>query len=73
MLQLSKLKICYLAGTHATEDLSAAPVQLNEESLAWAVRKGDEKLLNDVNAFIQKVGVSGKLNQVFQRWMAVPQ
>jgi len=65
--------ICYLAGTHATENLSAAPVQLNEESLGWAVRKGDEKLLNEVNAFIQKVGVSGKLNQVFQRWMAVPQ
>jgi len=65
--------VCYLAGTHAAEDLSAAPVQLNEESLAWAVRKGDEKLLNAVNAFIQKTGASGKLNQVFQRWMAVPQ
>lgn len=65
--------VCYLAGTHAAENLSAAPVQLNEESLAWAVRKGDEKLLNEINAFIKRVGSSGKLNQVFQRWMAVPQ
>ncbi len=65
--------VCYLAGTHAAEDLTAAPVQLNEESLAWAVRKGDDKLLDEVNAFIQKTGGSGKLNQVFQRWMAVPQ
>jgi polar amino acid transport system substrate-binding protein len=65
--------ICYLAGTHAGAGLSAVPIMLSEESLGWAVRKGDQKLLTAANDYIQKAGTSGKLNEILHRWMAVPQ
>jgi len=63
--------IWYLAGIHATGGLVAVPFALNEEQLAWAIRKSDEALLTSVNEFIQKAGQEGTLNRVFRRWTAV--
>jgi polar amino acid transport system substrate-binding protein len=65
--------IWYLAGTHAADGLAAVPIPLSEESLAWGIRKGDEKLLEAANRFIQKAAEDGTLNRVFRRWMAVRQ
>lgn len=63
--------VSYLAGVHSSEGLVAVPLALSEEPLGWAVRKGDEKTLKAANEFIQKSIASGKLNQVFKRWMAL--
>lgn len=63
--------IWYLAGIHANDGLVAVPFALNEEQLAWAVRKGNEALLTEVNEFLQKASQEGALNRVFRRWTAV--
>ena len=63
--------VCYQAGLHSAEGLSAVPIALSEEQLAWAVRKGNEQLLASANAFIQKAAQDGTLNQVFRRWTAM--
>ena len=63
--------VWYLAGTYATEGLSAVPGPLTEEQLAWAVRKGNDKLLTLANEFIQKGAQDGTFKKVFNRWMAV--
>ncbi|MBC8002586.1 MAG: transporter substrate-binding domain-containing protein, partial [Opitutaceae bacterium] len=63
--------IWYLAGTHATDDLSAVQIVLSEEPLAWGVRKGDDAFLGAVNAFVKKARADGTFNRVFQRWTAV--
>ncbi len=65
--------ISYLAGTHSADGLAAVPHVLTEEALGWGIRKGDEKLLAEANAFLEKASANGKLRQVFRRWMALPQ
>ncbi|HEV8541093.1 MAG TPA: ABC transporter substrate-binding protein [Verrucomicrobiae bacterium] len=65
--------ICYLAGTHASEGLAAVPLTLSQEPLGWAVRKGNEKLLESANSFLKKASDDGRLNQILRRWMAVPE
>jgi polar amino acid transport system substrate-binding protein len=63
--------IWYLAGIHSADGLAPVPVALSEEPLAWAVRKGDARLLAAADDFIQKASEDGTLKQVFRRWMAV--
>jgi len=63
--------IWYLAGTHAADGLTVAPMALAEEQLAWGVRKSDDALLASVNTFIAQVRQNGTLLKVFQRWTAV--
>ena len=63
--------VWYLAGSHANEGLTVVPVNLTEEQLGWAVRKGDTQLLPLVNAFIAKAAADGTFNKVGRRWMAV--
>lgn len=63
--------VWYLAGTHANEGLTAVPIVLSEEPLAWAVRKHDDALLASVNEFVSKGSQDGTLLKVFRRWTAV--
>jgi ABC-type amino acid transport substrate-binding protein len=63
--------IWYLAGTHSADGLSAVPLALSEEQLAWGIRKGDEKLLAAANEFIEKSARDGSLNRILRRWTAV--
>lgn len=63
--------IWYLAGMHAADGLSVAPMALSEEQLAWAVRKPDDALLAAVNAFITQARRDGTFLKVFQRWTSV--
>jgi ABC-type amino acid transport substrate-binding protein len=63
--------IWYLAGMNAAEGLSAVPIPLSEEQLAWGVRKGDDKLLAAANGFIEKSSKDGSLNRIFRRWTAI--
>ena len=63
--------VWHLAGLHAADGLTAVPLALSEEQLAWGIRKGDEKLLAAANEFIQKASQDGTLNRIFHRWAAV--
>lgn len=63
--------VWYLAGTHAAEGLSAVPMALTQEQLAWAVPKSDDALLASVNEFLSRARQDGQLLKVFRRWMAV--
>jgi ABC-type amino acid transport substrate-binding protein len=42
---------------------------LNEEDIAWGVRKGNEDLLDDVNGILKKWKVDGTLEQVLLKWL----
>ena len=63
--------VWYLAGTYANEGLTAVPIPLSEETLAWAVRKSDEGLLTSVNEFVTKANQDGTFIKVFRRWTAI--
>jgi ABC-type amino acid transport substrate-binding protein len=63
--------VWYLAGTYANEGLSAVPIPLSEETLAYATRKGDDALLASVNEFVTKSTQDGSFMKVFRRWTAV--
>jgi ABC-type amino acid transport substrate-binding protein len=62
--------VWYLAARHANDGLAVVPHVLSEESLAWAVRKTDDKLLAEANDFITHAAQSGSMRQVFRRWTA---
>jgi polar amino acid transport system substrate-binding protein len=64
--------VWYLAGLHATDGLAAVPLSLNQEQVAWGIRKGNDDLLQRVNAFLDKTTKDGSLNRTLRRWMAVP-
>lgn len=61
----------HLAGVHSGDGLSVVPTPLSEERLAWAVRKGNDTVLNAANAYLTQATQDGSLRQVLQRWMAV--
>jgi len=42
---------------------------LNEEYLAWGIRKGNQKLLSQVNAVLKKWKEDGTLNKVLSKWL----
>jgi ABC-type amino acid transport substrate-binding protein len=63
--------IWYLAGMHAADGLTVAPMALSEEQLAWAVRKSDDALLASVNTFITQARQNGTFLKVFQRWTSI--
>lgn len=63
--------IWYLAGMHAADGLTVAPMALSEERLAWGVRKTDDELLASVNTFITQSRQNGTFLKVFQRWTSV--
>ena len=63
--------VWYLAGMHAGDGLSVAPMAMSEEQLAWAVRKSDDALLAAINTFITQARRDGTFLKVFQRWTSV--
>jgi ABC-type amino acid transport substrate-binding protein len=63
--------IWYLAGMHAGDGVTVAPMAMSEEQLAWGVRKTDDALLASVNKFITQARQNGTFLKVFQRWTSV--
>jgi len=63
--------VWYLAGMHAGDGLTVAPIALSEEQLAWGVHKTDDALLAAVNKFITQARQNGTFMKVFQRWTSV--
>ena len=63
--------VWYLAGVHAADGLSAVPIALSQEQLAWATRKSDDALLASVNTFMIQASQTGVFSNVFRRWTAI--
>ena len=49
--------------------LSAVPIPLSEEHLAWAVRKSDTDLLAKINAALEKWQKDGSANATIKHWV----
>jgi polar amino acid transport system substrate-binding protein len=50
-------------------DISAIWEPLNEEYLAWGVRKSDENLRLNLNAILERWKKDGTLQKVLHRWL----
>lgn len=60
-----------LATTPDGEDLIGLYHSLTEESLAWAVRKSDTRLLSDLNRALATMKTKGALRYILNRWIPV--
>jgi len=58
-----------LAAKHQNDGVKPIPVMINEEYLAWGVRKDDEDLLEAVNRFIDQAKQNGTLKSTVKRWI----
>ncbi|MDG2046445.1 MAG: transporter substrate-binding domain-containing protein [Halioglobus sp.] len=60
-----------LATSPDNEDLLSLYSPLTDEQLAWAVRKGDERLAQSLNAALQVMKGNGSLRYILNRWIPV--
>lgn len=61
--------ICYIAAEQEASRLTPILKLSNEELLAWAVNKMDQKLLNEVNAFMTSAKGDQTLQNTLKRWI----
>jgi polar amino acid transport system substrate-binding protein len=65
--------ILMMAAQHQTEGVRPLPIMLNEEYLAWGLRKDDPDLAAAVNAFIDQAKGQGMLQSIVKRWIPLAQ
>lgn len=65
--------VLMMAAQHQSDGVRPLPVMLNEEYLAWGLRKDDPDLLEAVNAFIGQANRQGKMQTVIKRWIPLAQ
>jgi len=58
-----------LAARHRGDGITPLPVMLNEEYLAWGLRKSDPDLIAAVNAFIDRITQDGTLKTTVKQWI----
>lgn len=61
--------VVMMAAQHQSEGVKPLPIMLNEEYLAWGLRKEDADLLEAVNAYIDQSKQKGTLQKTVQRWI----
>ena len=61
--------ILMMAAQHQTDGVKPLPFMLNEEYLAWGLRKSDADLIAQVNAFIDQAYEDGTLQEIIKRWI----
>jgi polar amino acid transport system substrate-binding protein len=61
--------ILQLAARNQSEGIKPLPIMLNEEYLAWGIRKDDLELIQSANAFIDQATQAGTLQATIQRWI----
>lgn len=61
--------ILWLEGMNEETGLVAVPIQLSQESLAWAMRKSDTELLESVNRTLEKLHTNGAAAAIIRRWI----
>jgi polar amino acid transport system substrate-binding protein len=65
--------IIMMAAQHQVEGVKPLPVMLNEEFLAWGLRREDTELIAAVNAFIDQSKQDGTLQATVKRWIPLAQ
>ena len=61
--------VLMMAAQHQSEGVKPLPVMLNEEYLAWGLRKDDPDLLEAVNAYIDLAKQKGTMQKTIKRWI----
>ncbi len=61
--------ILLAASKNDSKGLATSMSPLNEEYLAWGIRKNDIELLNSANRFIDTYKREGKLKSIISRWI----
>jgi len=61
--------IWWLASVNEENGLSAVPILLTDESLAWGVRKTDPQLLDSINGALEQMMKDGRLAQIVKKWL----
>jgi polar amino acid transport system substrate-binding protein len=61
--------IWWLASVNEENGLTAVPILLSEENLAWGVRKTDAPLLEAVNQSLDQMAKNGRLKQIIRKWL----
>ena len=61
--------IWWIAAKKDAEGLAPLSFLLNEEYLAWGIRKDDDKLLKSANTLLENWKNDGRLNRVIKRWI----
>lgn len=61
--------IWWLAAANESRGLSAVPMALTQEDLAWGMRRSDTELQKSVNAFLKKLQDNGRATQIIRHWL----
>lgn len=65
--------VIMMAAQHQAAGVKLLPVMLNEEFLAWGLRREDTELIAAVNAFIDQSKQDGTLQTTVKRWIPLAQ
>ena len=61
--------VLMMAAQHQAEGIKPLPIMLNDEHLAWGMRKDDPGLVEAVNAFIDQAMQKGTMQTTIKRWI----
>ncbi len=61
--------VLMMAAQHQTEGIRPLPIMLNDEYLAWGLRKEEPDMVEAVNAFIDQAKQKGTLQTTIKRWI----
>lgn len=61
--------IIWLGGEYDQEKIGAVPINLTVEYLAWAMRKDDKKLQEQVSDALTQLEEGGEIDWVLDRWL----
>jgi ABC-type amino acid transport substrate-binding protein len=61
--------VLYLASENESRGLTVLFYLLNEEPLAWGIRKDNVELLDSANNFLRTLNKEGKLNKMIKYWI----
>ena len=65
--------VVMMAAQYQSEGVKPLPIMLNDEYLAWGLRKDDPDLLEAVNAYIGQAKQKGALQKAVKRWIPLAQ
>jgi polar amino acid transport system substrate-binding protein len=65
--------VVMMAAQHQSKGVKPLPIMLNDEYLAWGLRKDDPDLLEAVNAYIEQAKQKGSLQKIVKRWIPLAQ
>ena len=61
--------IWWLASVNEENGLTAVPILLSEENLAWGMRKADPQLIEAVNQTLDQMAKDGRSTRIIKKWL----